>query len=182
MQEKDLGEVTLAVREIYKGKVVQLQECDVRLPNGRSSVREVVRHPGAVAILVEPNANELLLVSQFRYAPDEVLLELPAGKVEPGESTMESATRELEEETGFQAQQLYPVFEFFTSPGFADERIFLYYATDLIAGETNLDEDEFVLVRSYSRDELLEKLNDGSIRDAKTLIGIQWWLQNGNHR
>lgn len=182
MHEEDLAEVTLAVREMYKGKIVQLQECDVRLPNGRSSVREVVRHPGAVAILAEPAANELVLVTQFRYAPGEALLELPAGKLEPRESAIDCAVRELAEETGYFAEQVRHIFEFYTSPGFADERISLYYATGLSSGETNFDDDEFVLMRSYHREELMEKLNNGSIRDAKTIIGIQWWLQNGTKR
>ncbi|KPV43515.1 NUDIX hydrolase [Alicyclobacillus ferrooxydans] len=176
-QHEHLVETKLASREIYKGRVVKLEECDVRLPNNRTSIREVVRHPGAVAVLAESADGELLLVRQYRFAPAEVLLELPAGKLEEGEDSKVCAYRELQEETGYDAKDMQPVFQFYTSPGFADERIDLFYATELTAGDTHLDDDEFVDVEAYGRDELAEKLQNGSIRDAKTLIGVMWWLQ-----
>lgn len=180
MEYQDLTEVMIGNREVYNGKVVRLQECDVKLPNGRTSVREVVRHPGAVAILAEPTPGKLILVSQYRFAPGEVLVELPAGKLEPGESLVNSAARELAEETGYRARDLQLVYEFYTSPGFADERIALFYANQLSEGDVHLDDDEFVQVSTYERTDLVQMLSQGAIRDAKTIIGVLWWLQFGN--
>ncbi len=115
----------------------------------------MVRHPGAVAVLAEPTPGSVVLVKQYRKALDESLVEIPAGKLEPGESPEVCAVRELREETGLAARCRWnSVFDFFTSPGFADERIYLYYTNDVEQEEQALDEDEFVEVTSATRDEV----------------------------
>lgn len=169
-------EQTLSERTIFKGKVVHLVERDVRLDNGHRTVREVVYHPGAVAVLAEPMPDHILLVEQFRSATNHTLLELPAGKLEPGEHPNLCAQRELAEETGYIASNLTHVYSFYTSPGFADEKIHLFHADQLMSGPTHLDDDELVDVVLKSRKEVEMLLRSGKINDAKTLIGIQWWL------
>lgn len=170
------SEKTIDKREVFQGRIIHLETHTVELPNGRHAEREVVRHPGAVAILGEPDPSHLLFVKQFRKAPEEILWEIPAGKMDPGESPEVCAQRELHEETGFTAGSVELVYEFFTSPGFADEKIDLYYARDLKPGEQNPDEDEFVEVYNFSIEEIQTLLAEQKIRDAKTLIGVLWWL------
>ncbi|MCF8563665.1 NUDIX hydrolase [Alicyclobacillus tolerans] len=170
------AERTIASQTVFEGKIVRLETHTVELPNGRQSTREVIRHPGAVAVLAEPTPGTVIMVEQFRKAPEETLLELPAGKLEPGEHSDVCARRELQEETGFTAQSLKLLYEFYTSPGFADEKIVLFYATGLTQGASHPDEDEFVRLRTLSREEVRRELSAGKIRDAKTLVGLLWWL------
>jgi ADP-ribose pyrophosphatase len=136
-----------------------------------------VEHPGAVAILAQVEPDSIWCVEQFRAPIGKTLLEIPAGKLEVGETPEACAHRELGEETGFMAKQLVHLFEFYTSPGFSNEKIHLFYATDLIPGTMHLDEDEFVFGRAYPRDEIKQLLEAGQIHDAKTLIAIQWWIR-----
>ncbi len=178
MDKEELIETVLESETIFRGKVITLQHQRVRLPGGGESMREIVRHPGAVAILAEPSPDHLLFVEQYRLGPNEVLLEVPAGKLEPGESAMDCAKRELEEETGYRGGCLNQLYSFYTSPGFADEKIELFVATDLRKGNLALDEDEFLNVRILHRDEIVHLLQDGAIRDAKTLISVLWWLRD----
>lgn len=170
-----LIEQTVARKSIYDGRMIRVQEWQVRLPNGREATREIVLHPGAVAILAEPQPDVVLLVRQFRAATGEVLLEVPAGKLDSGETPEHCAARELAEETGYHSKSARKLFEFFTSPGFADERIHLFHATDLTPGSMKLDGDEFIDVQSYSRREVAGLLEQGLIRDAKTLVALLWW-------
>lgn len=163
---------------LFRGKVIELHHQQVELENGQLGDREVVRHKGAVAVLAEPEPNHLLFVTQYRTAPGEVLLEIPAGKLEEAESPLDCAKRELEEETGYRAGCIESLYEFYTSPGFADEKIHLFYATSLRAGLAQLDEDEFVRVHVFHRDEIVQRLRSQSIRDAKTLIAVLWWLRD----
>jgi ADP-ribose pyrophosphatase len=182
MSEKVFEERTVASETLFQGKIIDLERLRVQLPDGREATREVVRHPGAVAVLAEPTPGLVVLVKQYRKALDESLVEIPAGKLEPGESPEVCAVRELREETGLAARSVNSVFDFFTSPGFADERIYLYYTNDVEQEEQALDEDEFVEVTSATRDEVTAMLRDGSIRDAKTLIALLWWIQQSNGR
>ncbi|CAM3791295.1 NUDIX hydrolase [Alicyclobacillus pomorum] len=182
MSEKVFEERTVASETLFQGKIIDLERLRVQLPDGREATREVVRHPGAVAVLAEPTPGSVVLVKQYRKALDESLVEIPAGKLEPGESPEVCAVRELREETGLAARSVNSVFDFFTSPGFADERIYLYYTNDVEQEEQALDEDEFVEVTSATRDEVTAMLRDGSIRDAKTLIALLWWIQQSNGR
>jgi ADP-ribose pyrophosphatase len=174
--DDELHEATVGESTIFKGKIVHLKELQVRLPNGRVAKREVVYHPGAVAVLAEPQPGYLIFVEQFRTAPDEVLLEIPAGKLDGGESVEACAHRELAEETGYRCGKMEKIYEFFTSPGFANEKITLFHATLLEPGADHPDEDEFVRVLTLSEAEIRDKLMQGKIRDAKTLVAVLWWL------
>lgn len=171
-----MTEATISTETIYKGKIINLERLQVHLPNGRQATREVVRHPGAVGILVEPKPDYIVLVEQFRKPLDRLLLEIPAGKLEPGEDPESCAVRELQEETGYGAERVQLIHSFFTSPGFADEQIHVYYADDVVTGRQSLDEDEFVDAQLYSIQEIQTKLAEGCIQDAKTLVALLWWL------
>ncbi|MCL6443725.1 MAG: NUDIX hydrolase [Alicyclobacillus sp.] len=176
-----LYEQTNSDKVVFKGRIVELHELQVTLPNGRVASREVVRHPGAVAILAEPAPEQLLFVEQFRKAPDAVILEIPAGKLDPEESPVDCARRELEEETGYRAAALEQVAAFYTSPGFADEYITLFFASGLTKGDMKLDEDEFLNLHVLTRADVEARLAAGAFKDAKTLIGVQWWLLRDLH-
>lgn len=170
--EKQLNSET-----IYEGKVITLTVQTVELPNGKEAKREVVLHPGAVTVLAITEDDKILLVNQFRKAPNRLLIETPAGKLEPGEDPLTSAKRELEEETGFQAGAWKHITSFYTSPGFADELIHCYVATDLVQAEQKLDEDEFLDVLRVTADEAQRMIADGQIADAKTVALVYWWLR-----
>lgn len=170
-------EETLSEESIFQGRIVHLKKLSVRLSNGKTSTREVIDHPGAVAVLAEPKAGSVILVKQYRKACERELWEIPAGKLEPGEIPERAAIRELAEETGYRADRLVPVYQFFTSPGFANEKLYVYYATDLLEGNMQLDEDEFLDVHLLTKDEVLKMMEEGQIEDAKTLVALLWWCQ-----
>ncbi|MFC4354526.1 NUDIX hydrolase [Chryseomicrobium palamuruense] len=170
-------EVTVTTTKIHEGRVISLQVDDVRLPNGKQSKRELVKHPGAVAIIAITDDHRLLTVEQYRKALERSILEIPAGKIEKGEEPKDTALRELEEETGYTASNLHFIQRFATSPGFADEIIYMYVAQGLkkLATEQTLDEDEFVEVREITLREAEELIESEEIFDAKTAFAIQWW-------
>lgn len=166
------NEKTLEVENIYKGKIINLNIHKVILPNNTVAYREVITHPGAVAILPIDKEGKILFVKQFRKAVEEELLEIPAGKMEAGEDPEKCALRELEEETGFLASQLIFISTIYTSPGFSNEVIHIYLAKDLIVGKRNLDEDEFIDLYKYNFIEALNLIKSGKIKDAKTIAAI----------
>ncbi|MDO7905138.1 NUDIX hydrolase [Paenibacillus sp. JX-17] len=170
----DLDEQTLSTEPIFQGKVLNLQVDTVRLPNGSTSKREIIKHPGAVAVIAL-HAGKLLVVDQYRQAMGRCEVEIPAGKLEPGEDPMEAAGRELQEETGYTAVSLQHLQSFYTSPGFADELIHLYVAEELTAGEMKLDEDEFLEMQEVTLDEAYAMIRDGRIADAKTVMAVYAW-------
>ncbi|GIM48299.1 ADP-ribose pyrophosphatase [Collibacillus ludicampi] len=149
----------------------------VRLPNNKKTSREIVRHPGAVAVLAVTSENKIILVKQYRKPCDEVLIEIPAGKLEKGEEPLECAKRELIEETGYTAGTWEFVHSFYTSPGFADEKIYLYMARDLTKGTRQLDPDEFLDLIEADREEVMQMIEKDMIHDAKTLIALYRWLK-----
>ena len=159
---------------IYSGKVISLQIDDVILPNGKEGKREIVKHPGAVALIALTEDGKLVLVEQYRKALDRSIIEIPAGKIEPGEDPATTALRELEEETGYSARELTYLQSFATSPGFADEIIHLYVAKDLyvLENKLELDEDEFVSLLEVTLEEAQEMVQDQRIFDAKTAFAI----------
>lgn len=168
----DLTERTIEKKQIMDGKVIKVEKHIVTLPNGKETVREVVKHPGAVAILAVKD-KKILFVEQFRKAMEKCLIEIPAGKVESGEERIDTAKRELEEETGYTSQQLSLLNEFYVSPGFCDEYISLYYTDTLISSSMlSPDEDEFVIHHWLTLDEALQWIDEGRIEDAKTIIAI----------
>lgn len=170
-------ERTLHEEELYAGRMIQLKKVTVQLPNGKQSTREVVVHPGAVAVLAEPQPGTVILVRQYRKACETSLWEIPAGKLEPGENPDAAAIRELSEETGYQASRVEKIHRFYTSPGFANEVLHVYYATDLVAGDVHLDEDEFVEMERFTKEEVTQMMQRGEINDAKTLVALLWWCQ-----
>ncbi|RUL55100.1 NUDIX hydrolase [Lysinibacillus antri] len=173
---KKFEEKTIHSNEIFKGKIISLKVDDVLLPNGKESKREIVNHPGAVAVIAVTDEGKLILVEQYRKALERSIIEIPAGKLEPGEAPEVTARRELEEETGLGCHTLTYLQTFATSPGFADEIIHLYVAEDLfeIEEKAELDEDEFVEILKVSIDEAEEMVQNKRIYDAKTAFAVLW--------
>ncbi|EJO5348571.1 NUDIX hydrolase [Clostridium botulinum] len=166
-------EKTLDEKEIYKGKIIHVVKQKVKLPNGKESFREIVKHPGAVAILAYKDENTVLLIKQFRKAIDKEIFEIPAGKIENGEEIETSALRELEEETGYKAKNIKYLGKIVTSPGFSDEYIHMYRAYNLYKGKEGIqDEDEFIDLTEISIDKLKEYIRNGQIIDGKTISAI----------
>ncbi|WP_438351799.1 NUDIX hydrolase [Paenibacillus sp. FA6] len=169
-----LDEVTLSTQPIFEGKIITLQVDTVRLPNGNTATREVVRHPGAVAVLAIHNG-KMLVVDQFRQPMGRCEIEIPAGKLEPGEDPKEAAIRELQEETGYRCGEIKLLQSFYTSPGFADEIIHLYVTEELESGEMSPDEDEFLELSEITLDEAYRYIREGRISDAKTIMAVYAW-------
>jgi len=174
---KHLIEKELKSEQKYKGTLIEVTRDTVELPDGKTSGRDVVKHPGAVAVVAVTDDDELILVHQFRKPVNTVTLEIPAGVPKPGEDGGETAKRELEEETGYRAAKAEKVFEGFTSPGYSNEVLRFYWATDLQMTKQNTDEDEFVEVELLDLEACVDMLHAGKIKDNKTMIGImiaQW--------
>lgn len=165
-------EKTLEISNIYLGKVINLDIETVLLPNNKKAKREIVRHPGAVAILPINDRGEIYFVRQYRKAIDMELLEIPAGKIENGEEPKNCALRELQEEIGFTADKLTFIGEFYTSPGFADEKIYIYKAEELTQSRLKMDEDEFINIIKCDKYEAIEMIKKGMIKDAKTVLAL----------
>lgn len=175
----ELDEKTIASKMHFQGKILNVRVDTVKLPDGKTADREIVEHSGGVTIIPVTDGGEIILVKQFRKAADQVLLELPAGKLEPGEEPENCADRELEEETGYRAQKLEKLFSFYTTPGYSDEILHLYLADELVESSTSLDDGEFIEIKKIKEDEIDSYINQGKIKDAKTIIGLQL-LQAGN--
>ncbi|NLM96987.1 MAG: NUDIX hydrolase [Halanaerobiaceae bacterium] len=169
-------ERTIASKEIYKGKIIKVRYDEVIIPAGKKSGREIVEHPGGVTIIAVTDDKKILLVEQYRKAPEENLLELPAGKLEEEEEPVICAERELLEETGYQAGKIEYLFSFYTTPGYSNELLHLYYATDLKGAEASPDEDEVISVHYLKKEDILLFINTGKIKDSKTIIGLLYYL------
>ncbi|WFA09704.1 NUDIX hydrolase [Tissierella sp. Yu-01] len=165
-------EKTMKCERIYEGKILNLRIDTVELPEKKYSKREIVEHPGGVGIVTITDDNSIILVKQYRKAVNKTLLEIPAGKLEVNEEPRETAIRELKEETGYDAKELKYLLEFYTSPGYCNEKIYLFLASDLVEGDQKLDEGEYCEIVKYSFDELLKMIDRGEIIDSKTIIGI----------
>jgi ADP-ribose pyrophosphatase len=171
-----LVEKTIEKEKIFAGKVIDLYVEEVLLPNGKTSKREIIKHPGAVAVIAVTDEGKIVLVRQYRKAMERVLVEIPAGKLEKGEEPIATARRELEEETGYKCEKMRHLISFYTSPGFADELVHLYIAENLskLENSASLDEDEFVDVLEVTLEEALQLVNERQIYDAKTAYAIQY--------
>ena len=167
-----LTENTLSSELLYDGRVVHLYMETVRLPNGRESTREVIKHNGAVAIVAFDADGQVLLVRQYRQAVRRVLLEIPAGTLEPGEAPLDCAIRELQEETGYKPGKLESLGGIYTAPGYTSEFIHLFLATDLTESQLELDADEFIEVLHVPLAEVLMLIASGEIADGKSISGI----------
>lgn len=165
-------EKTMKSDKLYEGKVINLRIDTVELPDKKYSKREIVEHPGGVAVVGITDDNEILLVSQYRKAVGRVLLELPAGKLEVNEEPKETAIKELREETGYRAERLEYLLEFYTSPGFSTEKVYIFLAENLVKGDQELEAGEYIDVLTYKIDDLVEMIEKGDIIDSKTIIGI----------
>ena len=169
---EEMREETVEREFVYRGRIINLRLDKVRLSDGRETLREIVEHPGAVAVVPILPDGKVVLVRQYRKAVEEVLLEIPAGKLEEGESPEICVVRELEEETGFRAGKIRRILEYFPSPGFSDECIHLFEATELQKGRKNLQPDELIETVSLSVSEIAKLIKEGKIKDSKTIIGV----------
>jgi ADP-ribose pyrophosphatase len=167
-----LFEKTLKRKRIYKGRIIGLREDTVKLTNGVISKREIVDHPGAVAIIAITKDSKMVLINQFRKPAEKVLLEIPAGLVHKEESDIEGARRELMEESGYIAGKMRKVFQGYSSPGYSTEIIKFYLATDIKRSVQKCDVDEIIKVKLYPIKQCLKMLRAGKILDNKTAIGI----------
>ncbi len=168
----ELFEKQLSSKQIFDGKVVKLFVDDIELPNGKGAFREVVRHPGAVCVIPVTASGEVIMVKQFRYPFSRVLLEIPAGKLEPNEDPLDAVKRELEEESGVVAENIEFIGMTYTTVAFTDEKIYTYMATGLTFTESHPDEDEFLEVVKIPLDTLVEMVMSGEIKDSKTQVAI----------
>ncbi|SNZ10492.1 ADP-ribose pyrophosphatase [Terribacillus aidingensis] len=171
---KKFEEKTIETKPVYDGKVISLRVDTVKLPDGNTSKRELIKHPGAVAIIPITKEGKIIFVEQYRKALEKSIVEIPAGKLELGEAPEVTAVRELEEETGYTAKQLNKLGSFYTSPGFADELLHLYEAVELelltetVAG----DDDEFVELMELTLEEAEALVKEERIHDAKTMYAL----------
>jgi ADP-ribose pyrophosphatase len=166
----------VSTRRAYTGRIISLDVDEVRFPDGSVGSLEMVRHPGASAVLPvlgdEDGDPEVLLIRQYRYAAEGYLYEVPAGRLDPGESPLECAKRELREETGYTAARVEPLFTMYTTPGFTDEKIHLFVATGLEAGDAARESDEFLELVPTRLSRALSMVEQGEIQDAKTALTL----------
>jgi len=160
-------------KHVFTGKVLTLNIDTVTLPNGFTVDLEIVRHPGAAAVVPLKDNGTVVLIKQFRHAAGGFIYEIPAGKLHPGEDPMHCAARELEEEIGYVAGRLELLTSILTAPGFTDEVIHIYKATGMTAGRQQLDRDEVLEVLEISLEEAIKMIKAGTIRDAKTIVGLR---------
>lgn len=167
-------EPTISTEHIFKGKVIELLVDTIQLEDGREATREIIRHPGAAAVMAL-HEGKLIVVEQYRKALNRTQIEIPAGKLDPLEEPIVAAARELEEETGYIGHQLQLLNEFSTSPGFADEILYVYFTDQVSVGKQKLDEDEDVIVKLITIEEADAYIASGDISDAKTLLAVYAW-------
>lgn len=173
----NLEEKVKKVEHIFDGVVVDLDVETVELPNGKTAKREIIRHQGAVAVIAITPENKMVFIRQWRAPLGQETLEVPAGKIEPNEDPSITAMRELNEETRFEADKMEFLNSFYTSPGFADEKMYLYHAINLkpVTNKLPQDEDEFLELVELSLPEVEVEISKGTICDSKTLISILYW-------
>ena len=180
-----MKEKFLRVKHSYVGKAVGFRSDEVLLPNKKKAVREYLDHPGAIAVVpfldsprkVPLKDARVVMVRQFRYPVHTITFELPAGKLDKGESPLRCLGRELKEETGYRSKKFHKLLSYWPTPAFANEVIHIFWAEDLIKGEMSPDEDEFLSVTVKRFGELLEMIRKGKIRDSKTMLGLLAFAQ-----
>ena len=167
----------ISTRRVYSGKIINVDVDSVRFPNGSTGELEMVRHPGASAVipfLTDPRGDDpqLILIKQYRHAADDFIYEIPAGKLDGDEDPQVCAERELREETGCSAGRIEHLYTFYTTPGFTDERIHAFMASDLTRGETEHEKDEFLSTETVTLSRALELIRTGELKDAKSALAI----------
>lgn len=167
-------EKTIGSKVIFSGKIINVQVDTVKLPDGRKSTREIVKHAEAVAILAVDEEENIYLVRQYRKPVEETLLEIPAGLLEANEDILSCAHRELAEETGLRAKNMEKILSYYSAPGFTDEKIHLFLASNLSEGEQDLDPDELLEALCIPLTQAYEMIKTGVIVDGKSIIGIQY--------
>jgi ADP-ribose pyrophosphatase len=175
MNQENPETAVLNHQEIYSGKIVALHVDTIRQASGRTTIREIVLHPGGVAAIPVLKDGRLLLIRQFRYPIGKFILEIPAGKLDSGQPPLETIAREIEEETGYCAGVLTHECTFYTTPGISNESIHLFLARELTLKAQRLEEGEHITVEAYSLEECMEKIRTGEINDGKTILGILWY-------
>jgi ADP-ribose pyrophosphatase len=167
-----LTEKFLDTKVVFEGNLLKVFSDKVDLPNGKEASREFIKHPGAVAVVPITQEGNIVLVRQYRYPVGKTMLEVPAGKLDKGEHPDACVLRELEEETGYVAKNIRKLTSIYTTPGFTDEVIHLYVAENLTLSKPSPDEDEFLDVEIYTKEEVKAMIDDGRINDAKTMLAL----------
>ena len=165
-------EKTLDSEYKYQSKVIDVRYDNVELSDGQKTIRIVVEHPGGVVIVAQKTPETILMVKQFRYPIKQTALELPAGKLEKGEQPFPAAQRELEEETGYRAESWKELGYINTTPGFCDEKLYLYFATDLKYVGEHPDDGEIITAEEYKIEDVFNKIKNGEINDSKTICAL----------
>lgn len=174
-------EITVKSEKIFEGKIVNLRIDTVELENQKYAKREIVEHKNASAIIAINEKNEILLVRQYRKAVEDFIYEIPAGIINIAEEPEECALRELKEETGYIADKISQIYEFYSSPGFTNEKIYLFKAENLTFSSTKFDEDEFIETIPVGKEEVKKMMETGRIMDSKTLVGLLYWMNTSNN-
>lgn len=169
-------EITVKSEKIFEGRIINLRVDTVELENQKYAKREIVEHKSASAIVAINDKNEMLLVRQYRKAIEDFIYEVPAGIMNIAEEPDECALRELKEETGYEAEKINLIYEFYTSPGFTNEKIYLFKAENLTFTSTKFDEDEFIETIAASKEEAKKMVETGRITDCKTLVAMLYWI------
>jgi len=165
-------EKTLSSERIYEGAILNLRKDKVTVKDGRTSYREIVEHPGGVVILGVTPDGRIPMIRQYRKAAENVMLELPAGKLEKGEDPAEAALREFREETGYTAGRIRRAAAFYPTVGYSEEILHVFFAEELVAGDTDFDENESIDIEEFAPEELYKLIDDGEMNDGKTLIAL----------
>lgn len=174
LSDNDLIESRVSGEAVFRGKLLDVRRDTVVLPDGKQTTREYIVHPGAVLVIARLDSGKLLFERQFRYPLDRVFLELPAGKIHPGEDALITARRELREETGYVARSWHRLGEIHPCIGYSDERIVIFFASGLAHAGQALDEGEFLEVHELALDEAIEAVRDGRLTDGKSVAGLLW--------
>jgi ADP-ribose pyrophosphatase len=168
----------ISSREVLKNKLFTVVDEVAHDPSGFEIHRSIVRHPGSAVMMAVDAQDRILLVKQFRLPAEKELWELPAGRIDPGESALETARRELREETGYAAKKWTPLASFWASPGYVDEKMNLFLAEDLTAGEKEPMEDERIEIQWFESEKLRQMIRGGEIQDGKTMAGYLLWTEH----
>ncbi len=168
----DYEEKTKSVKNIFDGNIIKLRVETVELPDGKTATRELISHGGGVGVIAVDENGEVFMVSQYRIAAREMMMEIPAGKIDNGEEPLECGKRELIEETGYAAEEFTYLGTYYATPGYCEEKLHLYLARKLKFVGQHLDEGEFLNVKKYKLDDLCNMVMENKINDAKTAIAI----------